>query len=63
MKIPIQQLRYPWEKLGVNDWFAPVPSIAKRTVHALVKLANARYKPKRFSAKTTKNRWEIRRVE
>ena len=64
MEIPIE-LRpvYPWSKLNVGDHFVPPDFISKYTVSKRTSQANHKYKPKRFASKTTKGRWEIRRVK
>lgn len=53
---------YPWGKLGVGDHFVPPDFISKHTLAKRTSQANYKYRPKRFAAKTTKGRWEIRRV-
>jgi hypothetical protein len=49
--------------MAVGDHFTPSKDLAKVTITTLASKANAKYKPMRFSAKTTKDRWEIRRVK
>lgn len=63
MEIPIElRPMYPWGKLGVGDHFVPPDFISKHTLVKRTSQANYKYRPKRFAAKTTKGRWEIRRV-
>lgn len=62
--VPNRQIpRYPWSQMEIGDYFTPPEWVSKYTVAYRAKVATAKFKPKRFSAKTTKGRWEIRRIQ
>jgi len=48
--------------MEVGDHFTPPEWVSKYTVVYRAKVASSKFKPKKFSAKTTKGRWEIRRI-
>lgn len=48
--------------MAVGDHFVPSKDLAKVTMTTLAAKANAKFKPMRFSSRTTKGRWEIRRI-
>jgi hypothetical protein len=48
--------------MSVGDHFTPSRDVSKATMLKLSTIANRKYRPMRFSTKTTKGRWEIRRV-
>lgn len=64
MEIPIKFIpRYPWLQMEVGDHFTPPDWVNKHTVIYRAKEASSRFRPMKFAAKTTKGRWEIRRVK
>lgn len=63
MEIPIKyRPLYPWMDMNIGDHFTPSRNVAKLTMLKLTVIANRKYAPMRFSTRTTKGRWEIRRV-
>lgn len=63
MEIPIKfKPVYPWMDMAVGDHFTPPADMHKNSIATRTKEANYKLKPRRFAAKTTKGRWEIRRI-